>query len=74
MTTHYLTISGIASRLGISPTTAKKYADEGRLPEPDAVTGDGPKAVRGWLPETIDQWNAERPGRGGRPRKNSSDT
>ena len=29
-------------------------------------------ATRGWLPETIDRWNAARPGRGvggGRPRK-----
>ncbi|TLK56549.1 transcriptional regulator [Glutamicibacter sp. V16R2B1] len=69
MTIRYLTIAGIASRLGISPTSAKKYADDGRLPEPDAVTGDGPRAVRGWLPETIDAWNATRPGHGGRPRK-----
>lgn len=38
------------------------------LPEPDALIG----ATRGWLPETIDRWNAARPGRGvggGRPRK-----
>lgn len=69
MTIHYLTVAGIANRLGISPTTAKKYADEGRLPEPDAVTGDGPKSVRGWLPATIDAWNANRPGRGGRSTK-----
>ncbi len=35
---------------------------------PDATIG----RTRGWLPETIDQWNAQRPGRGvggGRPRK-----
>ncbi|KUM29375.1 transcriptional regulator [Arthrobacter sp. EpRS66] len=73
MTTHYLTLSGIATRIGISPTTAKKYADDGRLPEPDAVTGDGPKSVRGWLPETIDAWNASRPGHGGRPKKDPQD-
>ena len=31
-----------------------------------------PAAKGGWLPETIDRWNAARPGRGvggGRPRK-----
>jgi len=30
--------------------------------------------TRGWLPETIDGWNAKRPGRGvggGRPRKHA---
>lgn len=70
MTRRYLTIAGVAAHLGISPHTVKKYADEGRLPEPDAITGDGPRAVRGWLPETIDQWNASRPGRG-RPRLHS---
>ena len=40
-----------------------------KLPEPDAMIG----RTRGWLPETIDGWNAKRPGRGvggGRPRKN----
>lgn len=36
------------------------------LPKPDAITGTGPNAPRGWLPETIDRWNAERPGRGNR--------
>lgn len=70
MTIHYLTISGVANHLGISPHTAKKYADEGRLPDPDAITGDGPRATRGWLPATIDQWQANRPGRG-RPRLDS---
>ncbi|GAA1498829.1 helix-turn-helix transcriptional regulator [Paeniglutamicibacter kerguelensis] len=64
MTVRYLAIAGIATRVGVSPNTIKKYADDGRLPEPDAITGDGPKSVRGWLPETIDAWNASRPGRG----------
>lgn len=31
-----------------------------QLPEPDAMIGD----FRGWLPSTIDEWNAGRPGRG----------
>ena len=42
-----------------------------KLPEPDATIG----RTRGWLPETIDEWNAQRPGRGvggGRPRKNKA--
>jgi hypothetical protein len=31
-----------------------------KMPEPDALIG----THRGWLPETIDDWNAARPGRG----------
>jgi len=44
-----------------------------KLPEPDVIVGpineDGtiPRGtVRGWTAETIDQWNATRPGRGAR--------
>lgn len=64
MTVRYLSLAGVANRIGISPTTAKTYADDGRLPSPDAIVGDGVKPTRGWLPETIDAWNASRPGRG----------
>lgn len=69
MTTRYLSLNGVAERIGISPTTAKTYSDDGRLPPPDAIIGKEPRITRGWLPETIDTWNAARPGRGGRPRK-----
>lgn len=72
MTIRYLSPNGVALRLGISPHTAKKYADEGRLPVHDAEIGDAPRNTRGWLPETIDAWNAARPGHGGRPKKASS--
>ena len=54
---------------GVSLACVKNPAAKGyNLPEPDALIG----ATRGWLPETIDRWNAARPGRGvggGRPRK-----
>ncbi|MFF5790586.1 hypothetical protein ACFY5D_00910 [Paeniglutamicibacter sp. NPDC012692] len=49
MTVRYLAMVGITTRLGISPNTIKKYAD------------DGPKSVLGWLSETIGTWNANRP-------------
>lgn len=45
---HYLGLVGLASLTGVA------------LPTPDAVIGDR----KGWLPETIDAWNAKRPGRG----------
>ena len=64
MTTEYLGVKQAAERLGISTAAVSAY----RLPPPDVTIG----RTRGWLPETIDDWNAKRPGRGvggGRPRK-----
>ena len=63
MTTEYLGIKQVSERLGVA--NAASYD----LPAPDVTIG----RTRGWLPETIDGWNAKRPGRGvggGRPRKN----
>lgn len=60
----YLSMTEVAERLGITKGALARY----RLPEPDAMVG----RARGWLPSTIDEWNAARPGRGvggGRPRK-----
>ena len=54
----YLSRAEVAQRIGVAPSTLSRY----KLPSPDAVVGD----VRGWLPETIDAWNAARPGRGAR--------
>lgn len=62
MTVTYLSLKQVGERLGVKNAAA--YA----LPEPDAIIG----RTRGWMPETIDRWNAQRPGRGvggGRPRK-----
>lgn len=59
----------VAARLGVEPSTLSRY----KLPPPDATIGpvndDGtlPRGtIRGWLPTTIDEWNANRPGRGAR--------
>ena len=54
----YLSRTEVAERIGVKPDTLGRY----KLPEPDALIG----TTRGWLPETIDTWHAERPGRGGR--------
>lgn len=67
MTQHYLSATEAAQYLGITRGAFMSL----KLPEPDAYVGK----ARGWLPETIDQWNANRPGRGvggGRPRKNAA--
>lgn len=55
---HYLSMAEVAERIGVQPATLSRY----RLPEADAVIG----GRRGWLPDTIDEWNANRPGRGAR--------
>ena len=56
MTERFLSLKEVGERLGVKNPAAKGY----NLPEPDALIG----ATRGWLPETIDRWNAARPGRG----------
>lgn len=68
MPIEYLSVTDVAKRLGISTAAVSAY----KLPQPDALIG----RTRGWLPDTIDQWNANRPGRGvggGRPRKHPAD-
>nr|WP_225752412.1 XRE family transcriptional regulator [Pseudoclavibacter sp. Marseille-Q3772] len=52
----YLSTSEFTARIGVKRDTLNRY----QLPEPDAMIGN----IRGWLPETIDKWNASRPGRG----------
>jgi hypothetical protein len=58
MVIRYLNREAVAHRIGVKPDTLSRY----KLPPPDAMIG----TVRGWLPETIDEWNAARPGRGRR--------
>ena len=68
MTIKYLSVTDVSKRLGISTAAVSAY----KLPQPDALIG----RTRGWLPDTIDQWNAQRPGRGvggGRPRKHPAE-
>jgi hypothetical protein len=52
----YLSKKEVAEMIGVLPATLSRY----KFPEPDAIIGD----VRGWLPETVEAWNAVRPGRG----------
>ncbi|NKR89685.1 hypothetical protein GS894_02825 [Rhodococcus hoagii] len=65
----YMSRVEFAERIGVQPGALSRY----KLPPPDVVVGplngDGtiPRGtVRGWLPATIDEWNANRPGRGAR--------
>lgn len=56
MTIRYMTSTEVAAHIGVKPSTLNRY----KLPEPDAMIGN----VRGWRRETVDAWNAARPGRG----------
>lgn len=62
----YLSLSGLAEVAGIAMGTVRSYSAQGRLPEPDAYIGEGPRAVRGWTHQTVEQWIASRPGQGAR--------
>lgn len=66
MTIHYLSLNAVADRTGIALSTLRTYRRDGRLPEPDATIGLEPNVRHGWLPETIDNWQVNRPGRGAR--------
>ena len=70
----YLDLAAVARLLGLKDAAYVhqlrwRYRDrEPRFPEPDIVLGGHP----GYRRETIERWNAKRPGRGvggGRPRK-----
>lgn len=56
-----MTVAQVAEYLGLSIRTVETYRADGRLPEPTMV-GRTPT----WTREQIDQWQANRPGRGAR--------
>lgn len=66
MPTTYLGAQAFAARVGLSVNTIRSYLLKGLLPEPDAVIVTASGELRGWRPETIDQWARNRPGRGAR--------
>jgi hypothetical protein len=66
MTTEYLGTAAVAEHAGLAVATIRSYIRKGLLPEADVIitTPSGP--LRGWAPETIDEWQRARPGRGTR--------
>lgn len=52
----YLTVSGVAERLGIKRDTIHGYLSRGSMPEPDLVFVRNPL----WLVSTIDSWRANK--------------
>lgn len=72
MIVEYLGTAAVAQRVGLTVPTIRSYILKGLMPTPDAIitTPSGP--LRGWAPETIDAWQASRPGRGARTDLSSS--
>lgn len=58
MARYYMSVTDVANYLGIARAAVSNY----NLPEPDAYVGK----ARGWTRATIEKWNANRPGHGGR--------
>lgn len=52
----YLSRAEVAARIGVQSDSLRHY----KMPDPDAMVGKR----RGWLVQTIDNWNRNRPGRG----------
>lgn len=66
MTAEYLGTAAVAERLGLAVPTIRSYILHGLMPEPDVVISTPSGPLRGWAPETIDEWQRDRPGRGAR--------
>lgn len=66
MTVEYLGTADFAARVGLATVTIRSYIRKGLIPDADVIitTPSGP--LRGWAPETIDEWQRARPGRGAR--------
>lgn len=66
MPTEYLGTAAVAERLGLTVPTIRSYILKGLMPDADVIitTPSGP--LRGWASETIDAWQASRPGQGAR--------
>lgn len=60
MVKRYLSFTQVSEKLDIT----KGALGTLDMPAPDAVIGEGPRATRGWLEKTIDDWDKSRPGSG----------
>jgi hypothetical protein len=55
-----------AARLGLAASTWRDYYADGRTPKPDGHVNDRGHRRPWWRPETLDAWQATRPGQGAR--------
>jgi predicted DNA-binding transcriptional regulator AlpA len=69
-TKYYLSMAEVAEIVGVTPGTVRSLNSKGYMPPPDVIVGKSrASSAPGWLPETIEVWKANRPGRTGRPKK-----
>lgn len=59
-----LSLAEVEERVGVKSGGLAAYLRRpGAFPDPDVVVGvSSSRPVRGWMPETIDAWNASRRG------------
>lgn len=62
MTSEVWGMRDVATFLDVAYESVRKYRHQRKLPEPDVMIGSSP----GWHPDTIRQWNEDRPGHGWR--------
>jgi predicted DNA-binding transcriptional regulator AlpA len=60
--TDQLSSQEAAALAGIAASTWRDYVADGRAPKPDGKIGGS----NWWYRSTVEQWNANRPGRGAR--------
>jgi predicted DNA-binding transcriptional regulator AlpA len=59
--TEWLTVSGVADRIGLTRGTVRVMHSAGKLPSPDMVVGpENMQSTKLWRTETIDEWNRTR--------------
>ena len=60
--TEWLTVAGVADRIGLTRGTVTVMHHAKKLPKPDMVVGpDDTRPTKLWRTETIDEWNRTRP-------------
>lgn len=72
MTPRYLSTTGFAQYIGLSDSSIESYYRKGLLPEPDIYYIMRNSRRPAWTVDTIEDWMANRPGRG-RRRKNTTE-
>lgn len=60
MTTNYLSLADVSTRIEVNHNTVKAWHRTGKLPAADVTIGRGNKIWQGWSERTIDRWNTLR--------------
>ena len=59
--TEWLTVAGVADRIGLTRDTVRVMHSVGTLPPPDMVVGpEDTRPTKLWRIDTIDEWDRDR--------------